>query len=151
IGRRGGEFHLETAGAQVAPELLPEQRLDVRLVIDDQDVKVHVLPPEVPPAGMTRGRVMMNSVNTPGSVFTSIVPPCCFTTISWLMDRPRPVPSPAGLVVKKGLNIFSFTSCGIPVPLSRMRISTLPPRFFVTALRVGSNPSAAPSLCLVAA
>ena len=48
--------------------------------------------------------------------------------MSWLMDRPSPVPSPAGLVVKKGLNIFSFTSAGMPVPLSRIRISTLLPR-----------------------
>ncbi len=27
----------------------------------------------------------------------------------WLIDRPSPVPSPEGLVVKNGLNIFSFT------------------------------------------
>ena len=31
------------------------------------------------------------------------------------------MPSPAGFVVKKGLNIFSFTSAGMPVPLSRIR------------------------------
>ena len=36
------------------------------------------------------------------------------------MNRPRPVPSPAGLVVKKGLNIFSLTSGETPVPLSRI-------------------------------
>ncbi len=41
------------------------------------------------------------------------------------MDRPSPVPSPAGLVVKNGLNSFSFTSGGMPVPLSRIVISTL--------------------------
>ena len=41
------------------------------------------------------------------------------------------MPSPAGLVVKKGLNIFSFTSGGMPVPLSRIVISTRSPRFFV--------------------
>src|SRR5262245_63120319 len=38
------------------------------------------------------------------------------------MDRPRPVPSPAGFVVKKGLNIFSLTSGGMPMPLSRILI-----------------------------
>jgi hypothetical protein len=38
---------------------------------------------------------------------------------------------------KKRMNIFSLTSFGIPVPLSRMRISTLSPRFFVTALSSG--------------
>jgi hypothetical protein len=34
-----------------------------------------------------------------------------------------------GLVVKKGLNILSFTSAGMPVPLSRILISTRSPRF----------------------
>src|SRR5262245_42896763 len=53
------------------------------------------------------------------------------------MDRPRPVPSPAGLVVKKGLNIFSFISGGMPGPLSRILISTLSLRFLVVAVRVG--------------
>jgi hypothetical protein len=40
-----------------------------------------------------------------------------------------------GLVVKNGLNIFSFTPNGIPVPLSRIRISTRSPRFFVRLAR----------------
>ena len=39
------------------------------------------------------------------------------------MDRPSPVTSPAGLVVKNGLNSFSLTSGGMPVPLSRILIS----------------------------
>ena len=46
-----------------------------------------------------------------------------------------------GLVVKKGLNIFSLTSGEMPVPLSRIVISTRSPRFFVEAARVGSKPS----------
>src|SRR5438552_19174291 len=53
------------------------------------------------------------------------------------MERPSPVPSPGGLVVKNGLNIFSFTSGGMPVPLSRILISMLSPRFLVAAIRVG--------------
>ena len=40
--------------------------------------------------------------------------------MSWLMDRPNPVPSPGGLVVKNGSKIFSFTSGAMPVPLSRI-------------------------------
>ena len=67
-----------------------------------------------------RGRTILISVNSPGCVSTSIDPPCCLTMTSWLMDRPSPVPSPAGLVVKNGLKIFSFTSGGMPVPLSRI-------------------------------
>src|SRR5215472_748425 len=77
--------------------------------------------------------MILNSVKAPGSVSTSIIPECCLTMMSWLIERPRPVPSPAGLVVKNGLNIFSFTSGGIPVPLSRIPISTRSPRLLVTA------------------
>src|ERR1700677_1603987 len=29
---------------------------------------------------------MVNSVNCPGSVSTSILPPCCFTMMSWLIE-----------------------------------------------------------------
>jgi hypothetical protein len=47
-----------------------------------------------------RGRTILISVNCPGCVSTSIVPPCCFTMMSWLIERPRPVPSPDGFVVK---------------------------------------------------
>src|SRR5262249_40749205 len=85
-----------------------------------------------------RGRIILISVNWPGCVSTSIEPPCCLTIMSWLMERPRPVPSPAGFVVKNGLNIFSFTSGGIPVPLSRIVISTRSPRLLVAAARIGS-------------
>src|SRR6478672_4786895 len=85
-----------------------------------------------------RGRIILISVNSPSCVSTSIEPACCLTIMSWLMERPRPVPSPVGLVVKNGLNIFSFTSGVIPVPLSRILISTRSPRFLVEAARVGS-------------
>jgi hypothetical protein len=82
---------------------------------------------------------MINSVNAPGSVSTSILPPCCLTMMSWVIERPSPVPSPAGLVVKKGSKIFSLTSGEMPTPLSRIRISTVLPRFLVAALRTGSK------------
>ena len=49
-----------------------------------------------------RGRRMVNSVNSPGSLSTSIAPPCCCVTTSQLIDNPSPVPSPVGLVVKNG-------------------------------------------------
>ena len=79
-------------------------------------------------------------MNLPSSVSTSIVPPCCFTMMSWLIDSPSPVPSPAGFVVKNGLKILSLMSGGMPVPLSRMRTSTLSPRFLVAAFSTGAKP-----------
>jgi len=46
---------------------------------------------------------------TPGSISKSIVPQsCCFTTMSWLIERPSPVPRRRLVVTKKGLNIFSI-------------------------------------------
>ena len=51
------------------------------------------------------------------------------------MDSPSPVPSPAGFVVKNGLNSFSLASSGMPVPLSRILISTRSPRLLVVAVR----------------
>jgi hypothetical protein len=35
------------------------------------------------------------------------VPPCPFVTISYAKDKPKPVPSPVGLVVKKGWKLVS--------------------------------------------
>jgi len=111
-------------------ESLAKQVFDVGFAIDHKDVGAQFpSPPGSACAGMIRGNVIMNSVNEPGSVTNSIVPPCCFTTMSWLKDSPSTVPSPAGFVVKNGLKIFSWMSVGIPVPLSRMRTSTLSPRF----------------------
>jgi hypothetical protein len=52
---------------------------------------------------LVRGNTILNSVKSPGSVSTSMLPPCCLTMMSWLIDRPSPVPSPEGLVVKNGL------------------------------------------------
>src|SRR4051812_22684864 len=103
--RRRSKFHLKTARAQVAPELLAEQCFHIGLVIDNEYVNAQCWPPIFFLAPV-RGSVMVNSVNEPGSVITSILPPCCLTTMSWLIDRPSPVPWPAGLVVKNGLNIF---------------------------------------------
>src|SRR2546430_912975 len=119
-----GEHECHLALADLLTEFLQHQRLKIALVIDYEDGSAQLAPPVLALAAAARGNVIINSVNAPGSVTTSILPPCCFTTMSWLIDRPSPVPSPAGVVVKNGSNIFSFTSSGMPVPLSRMRIST---------------------------
>ena len=42
VGRRIGKIHHEALRAQVAPELLAEQRLDVGLVIDHKNQNAHV-------------------------------------------------------------------------------------------------------------
>ena len=66
--------------AHFAAELLTEQRLDIRLIIDHQHSNGHArLPPFV---NIWRGKVTTNSVNAPTSLSTVIVPPCCFVTMS---------------------------------------------------------------------
>ena len=51
---------------------------------------------------------------------TVTAPPICLAKPNtWL--RPRPVPSPKLLVVKKGSNTRSITSGGMPVPVSETR------------------------------
>src|SRR6516164_7431795 len=151
--RRGsGEFHDETPRAHVAAELLAKQAFDIGLVVDHKNIGAQFFCSPAPAcAGAVRGKVMMNSVKVPCSVAMSIVPPCCLTTISWLIDKPSPVPSPAGLVVKNGLKIFSLISDGIPAPLSRIRISTMSPRLFDAALSLGSKPLPTSAARLVAA
>src|SRR5262245_8170902 len=77
--------------AETAGETYFQRRVHHRL----KDASAQLLPPALYLVEV-RGSVIMNSVNEPGSVVTSILPPCCFAMMSWLIERPRPVPSPAG-------------------------------------------------------
>ena len=52
-------------------------------------------------------------------------------------ESPSPVPWSVGLVVKNGLKIFSMTSGGMPIPLSRMRTSRWSSSRFVFSQIVG--------------
>jgi len=91
----------------------------------------------------------MNSVNSPTSLSTVIVPPCCVVTMSWLIERPRPVPSPVGLVVKNGWNSFSRCSGAMPVPLSRTLTSTALRRARVATLSTGAEAVAGLAAALI--
>src|SRR6476469_9631377 len=147
-GRRGErKLHHKATRSKIPTEMLPKHAFDIRFVVNDNNVRAQCV---LRCPAVARGNVIMNSVNEPGSVSTWIVPPC-FTTMSWLIDRPRPVPSPGGLVVKHGSNILSLTSDGMPVPLSRIRISTRSDNPLVVACNVGSKPSLASFARLVAA
>ena len=77
-----GKLHREAVGAEVAPELLAEQHLDIRLIIDHENERVHTRSPDLIRGAPARGRTILNSVNAPGCVSTSIEPPCCLTTMS---------------------------------------------------------------------
>jgi len=50
--------------------------------------------------------------------------PPCLVTMSWVTQRPRPLPT-SFLVVKKGSKILVIASCGMPDPLSR-RVTAVP-------------------------
>src|SRR3984957_3038316 len=58
---------------------------------------------------LARGNTILNSVKTPGSIATSIVPPCCFTIMSWLIDRPSPVSA-----LSFQLNAYAFSAIQQP-------------------------------------
>ena len=63
----------------------------------------------------------MNSVNAPGSVATSILPAMLPDNDVMSYREASSVPSPVGLVVKKGLNIFSLISDEMSAPTSPPR------------------------------
>jgi hypothetical protein len=79
--RRLRKIHREAAGAKIASELLTKQHLDIGFVVNDQNKETHLSAPVLPVAA-ARGRIILNSVNSPGSVSTSIDPACCLTMIS---------------------------------------------------------------------
>src|SRR5436190_24370900 len=78
---RLGKVHREAAVADVASESLAKQRLNIGFVVHDKNKQAHLSAPALLVAAM-RGRMTLNSVNSPGWVSTSIDPPCCFTTMS---------------------------------------------------------------------
>jgi hypothetical protein len=77
-----GEFHRESARAKIAPKLLPEQNLHIRLVVNHENEQVHHRSPDLATVAARRGRTILNSVNSPVRVSTSIHPPCCLTMMS---------------------------------------------------------------------
>ena len=82
IWGRLGKLHCKAASAEIAPELLAEQNLNVGLVVDHENDRVHVRSPDLIRDVPARGRTILNSVNSPGWVSTSIDPACCLTMMS---------------------------------------------------------------------
>ena len=79
--RRLGKFHRESTGAKIAPKLLAKQHLDIRFVVNDENEEAHMFAPALL-AVAARGRITLNSVNSPCRVSTSIDPACCLTIMS---------------------------------------------------------------------
>jgi len=85
-----GEAEGEFLGADLTPEALRDQQLEIGLVIDGEDsgrghrALAHAAKPvatgRLAPTG--RGRRTVNSVKAPTSLSTSIVPPCSWVTMS---------------------------------------------------------------------
>ena len=69
-------------------------------------------------------QIQRNVVPLPTSLEALIWPPDCLMK-PYTMLKPRPVPCPGALVVKKGSKMRSSTSGDMPVPVSRMAIDVV--------------------------
>ena len=67
--------------------------------------------------------IIVKTVSLPAMEEAFRLPPCI--RIIW-REMLSPMPDPSSLVVKKGTNISFMISGGMPGPLSRTRINTLP-------------------------
>jgi hypothetical protein len=66
---------------------------------------------------------MVSSVPCPGALDTEMAPPLCWT-MPYTVARPRPVPWPVSLVVKKGSKMWASVASSMPVPVSRTERAT---------------------------
>src|SRR6266403_975659 len=78
---RLGKIHCEAVGAEIASKLLSKQHLNIGFVVNNENEQAHLSAPALL-VGAMRGRMTLNSLNSPGRVSTSIDPPCCLTTMS---------------------------------------------------------------------
>jgi hypothetical protein len=62
--------------------VLAKQNLDIWFIVNHENEQVHGRCPDLANDVAMRGRTILNSVNSPGWVSTSIDPACCFTMIS---------------------------------------------------------------------
>src|SRR5262249_46766827 len=113
----GGDHQVALARQQVG-----EEGANVGLIVDDQQLLSlsHTFSEGWAPP--VRGTHTFMVVPLPGALDTSIAPPCA-STIRRARGRPRPVPWPTGLVVKKGSKMRGMTSSGMPLPPSRTATS----------------------------
>ena len=70
-------------GKKTAPSDLPKLVSEARLIVNHENEQAHAPPaPDLLASVIARGRTILNSVNSPGTVSTSIEPPCCLTMMS---------------------------------------------------------------------
>ena len=75
------DCHPDASGAHtgdLSAEMLAKQVSDISFVIHDQNAETHAAAPVL----TLRGSRIVNSVNSPTRLSTSIVPPCCWVTMS---------------------------------------------------------------------
>ena len=129
-GRWGrlGKLHGEPARPQIMAELLPEQQLNVRLIVDHKNEKAHAL--SLPFWQWSRSARQHDlKLGEHAGLGLNLNQSAMLLDDDVMAERQaKPGPFAGGLVVKNGLNILSFTSGGMPVPLSRILISTRSPR-----------------------
>src|SRR5665647_1285723 len=89
---------------------------------------------------------MSNRAPCPGSLSTTMAPPCS-TMMPCTTERPRPEPSPTDFVVKKGSKMRARTAGLIPAPVSRTLIVAQVPGFSGGRTRARALPPLKPGTC----
>ena len=92
---------------------------------------------------------MRKRVPTDTLLATSIDPPIAVIRL-WQMERPNPVPTPTGLVVKNGSKMRGRTSSGMPTPVSEISTATRPPSSMDVASRTSLRSGAFPGMACAA-
>src|SRR5438034_9513851 len=92
LTRRGSAC--ETPAAPALPDRARHRR---------RECKRSIAPPALQVCAATvLGGVKINSAKSAGSAMTSILPPCCFTMMSWPIEKPGPAPAGEHLLLSFG-------------------------------------------------
>ena len=124
--------------AEVAPKLLAKQIFDIRFIVDHENERVHARSPDLTIDVPARGSIDPEFGELAGPCIDLYRPAMLLDDDVVTNGQAKSGPFTGRLCRKERVEQLLFHLGGIPVPLSRILISTLSPRFLVAAASVGS-------------